>query len=201
MGFNIRKNIVISFLLIIIIGVNIFLTYNYAKTGKQLNLSWSNTVSEYAEVAHGVSLDMDAIISNPLRQEDIRGFYTNLRLMEKQLESLGYLPYASEIIPYEDIIVLNNLTNYYSNVLSLIENDLKKERKISKDNIQRVKVLRQSWFEMAKNLSQEENKIDPFSAIFKKQSWENVWRRGLEPFKETELLPLPDNDKKGMGEN
>lgn len=190
--YKISKNKVVNFLLIILIGINIILINNYTKTGEQLNLSWSNTVGQFAEVAYGVTLDMDAIISNPLREEDVNNFYTTLRPMEKQLESLRAMPYSNEIIPNDFIVTMHNLLNYHRNVLSLIENDLKNKRKVSKDNVQRVRVLRQGWTKMVTNLYEEKNKINPFSVIFKKQTWKSVWTRGVESFDKIELIPLPD---------
>lgn len=172
-----------------------FLINNYIQTGKQLNLTWSNTIGEFGKVAHWVTLDMDSLISSSVSNEDINYYYTNLRLLEEQLEDLRILPFVDDIISNNKISKIHNLINYERMILTLIENDLKNKGKVSKENVQRIKVLHQGWVKMLSNLYKDKNRLNPFSPIFIKQNWENTWNNGLRAFDETELIPLPENQE------
>lgn len=196
---NIRNNkiIVLPILLAGSLIFNIILLQQFISMSKELNLTWSNSTSHFAQVANRIYVDLKRFEDgekgvtlekiNYILQSD------NQQLIQEHLESIGNLPYAGEIVPFETREKIRILGGYQTRVLHLMKNELEKNGEVSSENIERVKALGQAWHHLLGMLSAEENKIDPFAPIFLKEKWKQAWEKAKTAFETVELVPLPES--------
>ncbi|MFZ5640555.1 MAG: hypothetical protein ACOY4Q_07675 [Bacillota bacterium] len=183
-------------LLIISLLANILLLVKYAETARLQNTAWSNISAQFAKVAHWAAIDAERLSMYPVTEETFGLMYTNPNVISSYLESISFLPYADKIVPFKFAEKIRILANYQYRVMSLMEDEIKQKGKVSPENAARAKALMEAWRALSGNISEEENKIYPFSAIFQERSWQKVWARGIEALDKVELLPLPEEEKR-----
>lgn len=187
---------------ILVIGLIIILLQQYTSMAKELNISWSNGSSEFAKVTSWFHGDVKGL-QDP---EDITIESVNYALnngsyqtFHQQLEMVTLLPYGHEIVPFRMSEKLRELANYQLHVLHVMKKELEDNGKVSGESVDRIRSVNLAWEKFSRVFSEEHNKPDPFSPIFLKGKWQQVWSKAVLELDEVDLVPIPDDFTETLG--
>ncbi|GGM41022.1 hypothetical protein GCM10011351_29060 [Paraliobacillus quinghaiensis] len=180
-------------LLIITLVVSAIINFNlYSKKtemGREINITWNNTISELYAQANQVTSHSENM--NSINMDLVERRKKDLTLINQRVDNLKNLPYAKEIAPHADRQRIEEFINYHQQVLNLVQKDLTQGEVISSKNIDRLKAVNQGWEVLVRKLNTGENNVDPIKNEFDSDIWRDILIDALTAFDQVELLPLP----------
>ena len=184
------KKTVITILLVVSILINFGIVFAYVNMARELNTAWRNGTSEVAKV--GFWLISDYRENQSPTPDNLTMTSGHIQMLFQQLNTATLLPYGHRIIPFTTVQTTNSFLNYETNVVQLMQDELKQTGYISEENLKRWQVINEGWRSMFSLLQQENNQTDPFSPVFRQQVWQKIWADATAALDRVEPLPLPD---------
>ncbi|MDQ7093187.1 hypothetical protein REC12_06255 [Desulfosporosinus sp. PR] len=184
------KKPVVLILLTVSVLANLILINAYVGRSRELNTAWRNGTQEVVQV--GIRL-LSAYQGNQSPDADsLTTVNAYTEMLSQQLNSAVALPYGQKIIPFSTVQTVESFINYETSVSKLMQEELKNNGHISTENLKRWKIINDGWHSMFSLMQDELNKCEPFSPVFKEQTWRKIYVDATIALNQVEPSPLPE---------
>ncbi|MBS4022524.1 MAG: hypothetical protein KGZ79_08885 [Dethiobacter sp.] len=185
-----RTIALLSIVLTVSLAANIILVRRYTDMSKQQNMAWSNSAAYFEVVANWARLDVKVFTEDvPISPLWFDSLQTNLRMVERQLESLSVLPYSGDIYNQQKMKI-QLFVSYQKSVAAQMAEEFAADGEISEESMKRSEVINDAWYGMLSTLAEHRNSVNPYSPIFQRRAWRGMWDSIGAVLDGLELIPL-----------